>query len=76
MSVYPFRYGTIGAYGPVAEWINAHCFFTKMNGTVPLFIGPVSFFLCRVNAPEISNSQLFVLHRGSCGFDFSFSFMA
>ncbi|XP_068671483.1 amidase-like [Montipora foliosa] len=28
---YPFRYGTIGAYGPVAERIKVHCFFTKMN---------------------------------------------
>ena len=41
----PLRYGTIGAYGPVAERIKVHCFFTKMIGTVPLFIGPVPFFL-------------------------------
>ena len=33
----------IGAYGPVAERIKVHCFFTKMIGTVPLFIGPVPF---------------------------------
>ena len=38
VNLYPFRY---------------HCFFTKLNGIVPLFIGPVPFFLCRVNAPSI-----------------------
>ena len=52
----PFRYGTIGAYGPVAEQIKVQCFFTKMIGTVPLFIAPVPFFLCRVNAPTVLQS--------------------
>ena len=45
------RSATIGAYGPVAERIKVHCFFTKMIVIVPLFIGPVPSFLCRVNAP-------------------------
>ena len=52
VNFYPFRYGTIGTYGPVAERIKVHCFFTKMIGTVPLVIGIVPFFLCRVNAPK------------------------
>ena len=51
VNFYPFRDGSIGAYGPVAVRIKVHCFFTKMIGTVQLFIGTVPFFLCRVNAP-------------------------
>ena len=48
---YPFRVGSIGAYGPVAERIKLHCFFAKTVGTVPVFVGSVPFLLCRVNAP-------------------------
>ena len=48
---YPFRNGSIGAYGPVAEGTKVHCFFSKIIGTVPVFVGSVPFFLCRVNAP-------------------------
>ena len=48
---YPFRVGSIGAYGPVAEWIKVHCFFAKTVGTVAVFVGSVPFLLCRVNAP-------------------------
>ena len=48
---YPFRVGSIGAYGPVAERIKVQCFFAKTIGTVPLFVGSVPFLLCRVNAP-------------------------
>ena len=29
-----------------------------MIGTVPLFIGPVPFFLCRANAPVISENEI------------------
>ena len=50
---YPFRVGSIVAYGPVVERIKVHCFFAKTIGTVPVFVGPVPFFLCRVNAPLI-----------------------
>ena len=64
MNFYPFRYGTIDAYGPVAERIKVHCFFTKMIGTVPLFIGPVPFFLCSVNAPSVFNISK-VLRKGA-----------
>ena len=38
------------AYDPETERIKVHCFFTKMTGTIPLFIGAVPFFLFRVNA--------------------------
>ena len=51
VNFYPFRDGSIGAYGPVAERIKVHCFFVKTVGTVPVFVGPVPFLLCRVNAP-------------------------
>ena len=48
----PFRVGSIGAYGPVAERIKVHCFFAKKTvGTVPVFVGSVPFLFCRVNAP-------------------------
>ena len=50
---YPFRDGSKGAYGPVAERIKVHCFFAKTVGTVTVFVGPVPFLLCRVNAPYI-----------------------
>ena len=54
VTFYPFHYGSIDAYGPVAERIKkVHCFLTKMIGTVPLFIGPLPFFLCRVSAPSV-----------------------
>ena len=43
----------IGAYGPDRERIKLHCFFAKTIGTVPVFVGSVSFFLCRVNAPSL-----------------------
>ena len=46
-----FLLGSIGAYGPDTERIKVHCFFAKTMGTVPVFVGPVPFFLCRVNAP-------------------------
>ena len=48
---YPFRVGSTGAYGPVAERIKLHCFFAKTIGTVQVFVGSVPFLLCRVNAP-------------------------
>ena len=51
MNFYPFRVGSIGAYGPVAERIKTHCFFAKTVGTVPIFVGSVPFLLCRINAP-------------------------
>ena len=44
---------SIGAYGPIAERIKVHCFFAKTVGTVPIFVGSVPFFLCRVNAPLV-----------------------
>ena len=49
----PFRNGSIGAYGPVAERIKVHCSFAKTIETVPVFVGSVPFFLCRVNAPYV-----------------------
>ena len=51
VNFYPFRVGSIGAYGPVAERIKVHCFFAKTIGTVPVLVGSVPFLLCRVNAP-------------------------
>ena len=48
---YPFRNGSIGAYGPDTERIKVHCFFAKTVGTVPFFVGSVPFLLCRVNVP-------------------------
>ena len=51
VNFYPFRNGSIGAYGPDTEQIKVHCFFAKTIGTVPVFVGSVPFFLCRVNAP-------------------------
>ena len=53
VNFYPFRNGSIGAYGPDTERIKVHCFFAKTIGTVPVFVGSVPFFLCRVNAPFI-----------------------
>ena len=53
MKFYPFRVGSIGAYGPVAERIKVHGFFAKTVGTVPVFVGSVPFLLCRVNAPLV-----------------------
>ena len=50
---YPFRVGSIGAYGPDTERIKVHCFFAKTVGTVPVFVGSVPFLLCRVNAPIV-----------------------
>ena len=50
---YPFRVGSTGAYGPVTERINLHCFFAKTIGTVPVFVGSVLFLLCRVNARRV-----------------------
>ena len=55
---YPFRVGSTGAYGPVAERIKLHCFFAKTLGTVPVFVGSVPFLLCRVNAPLKPNLGL------------------
>ena len=54
---YPFRVGSIGALGPVAERIKVHCFFAKTVGTVPVFVGSVPFLLCRVNAPYVKESD-------------------
>ena len=51
VNFYPFRFRSIGAYGPVAERIKVHSFFAKTVGTVPVFVGSVPFLLCRVNAP-------------------------
>ena len=51
MKFYPFRVGSIGALGPVAERIKVHCFFAKTVGTVPVFVGSVPFLPCGVNAP-------------------------
>ena len=51
VNFYPFRVGSIGAYGPVADRIKVHCFFAKTVGTVPVFVGSVPFLLSRVNAP-------------------------
>ena len=48
---YPFRVGSTGAYGPVAERIKLHCSFAKTIGTVPVFVGSMPFLLWRVNAP-------------------------
>ena len=48
---YPFRVGSIGAYGPDTERIKLYCFFAKPVGTLPVFVGSVPFLLCRVNAP-------------------------
>ena len=36
LNFYPFRDGSIGACGPVAERIKVHCFFVKTVGTVPV----------------------------------------
>ena len=54
---YPFRVGSIGAYGPDTERIKVHCFFAKTVGTVPVFVGSVPFLFCRVNAPSITRSM-------------------
>ena len=54
----------MGAYGPVAERIKVHCFFVKTVGTVPVFIGPVPFFFCRVNAPIVN---FYPFHYGTIG---------
>ena len=43
--------GSIGPYGPAAERIKVHCFFAK---TVPVFVGSVTFLLCRVNTPLVT----------------------
>ena len=48
---YPFRVGSIRAYGPLTEWIKVHCFFAKTFGTVPVFVGSLPFLLSRVNVP-------------------------
>ena len=53
VNFYPFRNGSIGAYGPDTERIKVQCFFAKTIGTVPVFVGYVLFFLCRVNAPQM-----------------------
>ena len=54
VNYYPFRNGSIGAYGPDTERIKVHCSLSKTIGTVPVFVGSVPFFLCRVNAPRVS----------------------
>ena len=51
VNFYPFRNGSIGAYGPDTERIKLPCFFAKTIGTVSVFVGSVPFLLCRVNAP-------------------------
>ena len=73
VNFYPFRDGSIGAYGPVAERIKVHCFFVKTVGTVPVFIGPVPFFFCRVNAPlfhGLTNSYNIERYLIRCGCSF------
>ena len=65
----PFRNGSIGAYGPDTERIKFHCFFAKTIGTVPVFVGSVSFLFCRVNAP-------FVTARVDFGIAFSLKFLS
>ena len=43
VNFYPFRDGSIGAYGPVAERIKVHCFFVKTVGTFQFLPGPCHF---------------------------------
>ena len=61
VNFYPFRNGSIGAYGPDTEWIKLPCFFAKTIGTVPVFVGSVPFLLCRVNASLITGHLLRLL---------------
>ena len=66
---YPFRVGSIGAYGPVAERKKVHCFLAKTVGTVPVFVGSVPFLLCRVNAPKMRRQfACFLSLLGDAGF--------
>ena len=52
MKFYPFCDGTIGAYGPVAEWIKVHFFLQRLLESIhSTFYQSCAIFLCRVNAP-------------------------
>ena len=66
VNFYPFRNGSIGAYGPVAERIKVHCFFVKTVGTVPVFVGPVPVLLCRVNAPLVDKLAWETMQKDTC----------